>query len=298
MKRTIGVIGALGLACLPLSALAQEDGGVSDTGVHVDAAVLDSTAADTAVEDSTVADTHVADTHVVDSHVADGATADATVSCGTITYIGECQGDSVRYCLGEQLRVVDCVDRYGANATCGLLDCTDTSNADCQGYWCVPETGSPCDDQLTACDVASQEGCVNGVCATSTTCDPAAYQPICTGTVITSCGYTVNDRDCAADGRPYTCGARSSGGNGCLGAAGAACDMAQGLECQTPLSCIAGVCGTPQPDAGQPLLDAGPKADAGTGGSDDTCGCQATSAGSAALALLAMVGLVLVRRRR
>jgi len=286
MKRTIGAIGAIGLAWLPVAALAQ-DAGVSDTGVHVDAAVLDAAGMDS----------HVVDSQVADSHIADAATADASVSCGNVTYIGVCQGTSVRYCLGEQLRVVDCVDRYGANATCGLLDCTDVSNTDCQGYWCVPTTGSPCTDRLTACNVAAQEGCMNGVCVGSQTCNPDTFQPSCSGTVITSCGYTINNRDCAAGGRPYTCGATSGGGNGCLGATGAACDMAQGLECQAPLSCIAGVCGTPRPDAGQPLLDAGPKADAGTG-TDDTCGCQTTSTGPAALALLALAGLVVIRRRR
>ncbi|MBN2357835.1 MAG: hypothetical protein JXR83_00175 [Deltaproteobacteria bacterium] len=308
MKRAIFAIGAAGLLWVPLSVLAQ-DGGEPDTGVQPDAAAADSTVPDAAEVDATVLDSAVSDSAVTDSAATDApvpdsaapdsTVADAAVGCGTVTYIGQCQGDSVQYCLGGQLRVVDCVDRYGADATCGLLDCTDANDPDCQGYWCVPTSGSSCTGALTACDVGAVEGCLGGVCATSQTCDPDSFLPACAGTVITSCGYTVNNRDCAEGGRPYVCGPASGGGNACLGLAGAACDVAQGLGCQSPLSCIRGVCGTEQPDAGQQPLDAGPVPDAGTGGEDDgTCGCRAASAGPAALALLALCGVALFRHRR
>jgi len=299
MKKAIGVIGVTGLLWIPLSALAQEDGGGTDTGVHPDSAVHDSLVPDAGAHDSFTRDNVAGDTLITDRVAHDSFVPDAAVGCGTVTYFGECSGSVVHYCMEDQLRTVDCVDRYGANATCGLLDCTNPAPADCQGYWCVPTTGSSCTGELTACDVAAQEGCLGGLCAASSTCDPTSFQPTCSGTVITSCGYTINNRDCAAEGRPFTCGAASGGRNACLGGQGAACDPVQGAECQAPLSCVRGVCGTVQSDAGQQPLDAGNKPDAATsGGEEDTCNCQTTSAGSAALALLALCGVALIRRRR
>jgi len=216
-----------GTACVSAS---STDGGTGDVGG------LDSWRRDVDHQDTTP--------------VGGDARSDAAGGCGTLTYIGECLGDQVRYCVANVARTIDCIQRYEATATCGLLNCTDPGDPDCDGYWCVPRSGESCMGMLRSCDAATLQGCIGGVCTVSTTCDPGTFVPSCVGTAVTSCGYTVNVVDCAAGGRPFTCGQTSTGGSACLGQEGAACDVATGYECIATFTCVAGVCWAGARDGG------------------------------------------------
>ena len=168
--------------------------------------------------------------------------------CGALTYVGECAGDTVRWCnesgVVDALDCADATDGYGPNATCGLWDCTSTA-ADCYGYWCVGRQGQACDyGSNLACDVTSGLGCLDWVCAPSVTCDPASYSDSCNGDVVSWCPVPrVWNVDCRAGGAdPYTCAANSQGEVLCLGLAGGECDPLVGFECVAGLTCSNGFC--------------------------------------------------------
>jgi MYXO-CTERM domain-containing protein len=238
------------------------------------------------------------DAAVADTAVAvDSASVEAGVPCGQVTFLGECDGDTVRYCARDnQLVEVDCADEFGSGATCGLADCTADG---CLGYFCVARNGQAC-DEILGCDVGAGQGCVDGTCAGSTACDPDAFTPTCDGDLLSYCAYTVGRNDCSeGDTQPYVCGNTSAGTPGCLGTAGGLCDPSNGFECATGFDCVDNVCTAPGTDAGG--IDSGSAADAASGDDDDDaeagCGCRASGAGSSVALLLAGL-LGLARRRR
>jgi len=324
MRRTLGLLCVATLTCLPLSALAQEDagedGGMEDAGAIEDAGAAEDAVAtpDAAtVEDAaTLEDAATAEDAAIpeDAGMTEDATAaedggasapdaglfeDAGPGCGEVDFIGECDGDLVRYCLrGNELSEIDCGTEYGSWATCGLLDCTDYDEG-CLGYYCVARLGEACEgDDTLPCDVAAQQGCLQGVCASSSSCDPGTFTTTCSGTWLTYCEHTERDRDCSEGGAaPYTC-EEVAGTGRCLGQEGGRCNPADAHACATGFSCVGGVC-----TAGT-TADAGPGNDAGSADDDDDdddddggCGCSAVGA-PAPLLLLACAGVALLTARR
>jgi len=269
-----------------------EDAGVEDAGVE-DAVVADSSLPDTAQPDVPQSDAARPDISQPDISLPDAAQPDAGSSCGTVSYIGECVGDSVRYCSGDSVATIDCTTQYGAFATCGLLDCTDV-NAGCLGYFCVLRDGEACggDGDLT-CDVEADQGCINSACASSTACDPATYSSQCNGHALTTCGYTINERDCSGGGAtPRTCGVTSNGSSACVGLEGDTCGGTIGRECTLGLRCSSGVCVGAGADGGS-TADAGDDGDGGGG-----CLCRGASSTLSLPLLLAALYAAVRRRRR
>jgi MYXO-CTERM domain-containing protein len=323
MKRMLGLLCGMTLLCVPMFAAAQEDGGVEDVTVMTDAAVA--TDAATGTDSATETD------------------AGTTTGCGTVTYFGECTATGVTYCTDDEDGPVsyDCP----AEAPCGLMDCEVggecldiTVQGDCEGnancgwaatdgycyprcygYECLTPAGGECNVffdldgdgyiDFIPCENSAGYGCMDGTCATSTTCvaeDPA----LCNGNMIQYCRYgTYSGFDCSFGGaEPYECGNDSMGEATCLGQNGAQCSVSEGLECVTGLTCTGGICTDPTatPDAGTTTRDSGTTGgtDSGSSGGDDddddaACLCTAGQASSGAALLVAMMlGMALVRRRR
>lgn len=203
-----------------------------------------------------------------------GVSSDSGTStgCGDVTYQGQCNGDSITYCLDGELYTEDCVEQYGSDATCGLLDCT---TADCMGYYCIAKPGGACIE--IDCDLT--HGCINGVCTESSACDET-YDDVCVvdSTRLSYCNpfsNLINEQDCAldwfGDAAPFVCGEHSQGFDACLGTVGEYnCDMSSDPteECVAGLVCSSevdvGNCTDPNAtDAGVVVSDAG-AADQGT----------------------------------
>jgi len=282
---------ALLILALGRIALAQEDGGV---------------VADAAAEDAAVADAVAGDVVNVDAATADAATPDAG-GCGELTYQGRCEADLVLYCVDDVVQQIDCGSGGG---TCGLWDC---GGPDCYGHGCVARAGQPCSPAVP-CDITSDQGCLEGVCAASSPCLATSHVPECRAqTVISTCfAYAYDpstgvhpegvvwDYDCSEAGtEPYSCGLRSDGDDWCLGLHGANCSPAQGYECVSGLECVGSICIGEGDDAGLPPIDAGvgqPDArvyqlDGGGPGDSEggACGCLAAPTGGVALALVLLL---------
>jgi len=300
MKRPVVlIVFSVLLLMTPGLGLAQEDGG-EDGGVEdggaADTLLPDSSAPDLLPLDVSAPDSLLPDSSAPDFSLPDSSQPDATSGCGSVSFIGECQGDTARYCNGEQVVEVDCVSRFGAGATCGLFDCTDDT-AGCIGYFCVQGSGEACSADGLPCDAAADQGCVDAICAASTMCDPSTYTRLCNGTFLTDCTYTVNERDCSEGSTvPRTCGITSSGENLCVGLDGDTCGGASGRECQQGMECVGGVCG------GGAVTDAGagrdgPVGDGDDGDDDESCASVGDSA-PAPVALLLGAALLLAWCRR
>ena len=88
-------------------------------------------------------------------------------TCGTITYEGECQGDTVLYCDDNLLYAVNCKEWMNAtaNSTCGFIDSEDYY--DCT---CTPDcSGDPCGDDGCGgtCEGCPEgQNCSEGICCT------------------------------------------------------------------------------------------------------------------------------------
>lgn len=309
MRKLFALIGAVAMMSLPVAAMAQEDGGVSDTGVHVDAAQPD-----TAV----VADAHVNDTGVV-TDAAAGVDVGIGEPCGTVNYLGVCRGAWTVWCDTDTNTLVgnDCAEysaQIGNEVTCGIVDCIDDVD-NCWGTWCVSPSTGYCDNYYVMCAGTDGLGCVNGACATADACVMDTFETSCSSNTRTSCFFGHESQlDCTGGGEdPYVCAADSTGDFGCLGVAGGTCNMADDppWECSTGFRCNSnsgeGVCVTATADAGQRdanRRDTGTTGgtDSATGGDDDgggVCGCSGVNAGASALAIVvAMLGLALIRRRR
>ncbi len=130
-----------------------------DTGASLDTSVSDDTASGTDAGSST-------DTSTGSPDVAE------TVPCGEITFAGECEGDTLRYCdtQNDTLIESDCsqvtVGDPAVAATCGFVE-------EEYGFDCVFPVGAPCltgtgeDLQILLC-AGTEPGCVLG--ATAATC--------------------------------------------------------------------------------------------------------------------------------
>lgn len=303
MKKLFGIVFGLSMVAMPLSLQAQtEDGGV--------------------VEDGAVVDTGTPDTGTPDTGTADTGTVDSGTGCGTMTILGECQGDIVRWCQDGAVQTVNCATEYNPERpddfTCGLFDCTNDVN-NCFGYWCVARAGKDCAGE--SCDISLNQGCVGGVCATSTACDPNTYTQTCSTTTVMSYCYggatagVVNEFDCnwlSTTAGQYTCDAAAQTSLPCIAGAGATCVFGSGadtitLACVTGYTCgLSGVCTqSTTPDAG--ARDTGARDTASTtdtaGDTDEPVGlcggCSGTGANVTTYgALFGLLGLALAIRRR
>ncbi len=207
---------------------------------------------------------------------ADAGTAydsGSSTGCGNVTYQGECHGNSITYCYDGELVTENCVTEYGDQATCGLLDC---EGGDCLGYYCIATPGGPC----TEIDCDLQHGCINGVCADSTSCDDS-YDDVCVAdsTRLSYChpfSGLINEMDCALDvyGEPadYICGETSDHRDACLGTVGEwNCDLTQtpAEECAPGLVCssetMMGNCEDPNATTDGGVVDATQGTDAAVG---------------------------------
>lgn len=133
-----------------------------------------------------------------------GASAEG---CGTVDYAGECNGQTLRWCEGDQLRVVDCSE---LGKTCGY----DASQSD---YNCVAPPSDPC----------------NGVGADGR----------CDGTVYSACREgALQTVDCAQSGQ--VCGASGCEAPAGCGADAFACNdgtcLPAGWRCDGFLDCMGG----------------------------------------------------------
>lgn len=178
-----------------------------------------------------------------------GSDSSTTVPCGTVTFIGECQGNTLRWCNQGALQEIDCA---GQSLICGLVDCTAT---DCYGYDCVSDLGGSCglSEGDYMCNGGDTEGCLHGVCAASTACSTDGNPTCVDASYVSFCfGYgpdgTIWDYDCTGGGaEPYVCGTGSAGDN-CLGVEGGNCDLTQDppWECASGFTCssttAAGTC--------------------------------------------------------
>jgi len=246
--------------------------------------------------------------------VAANANAEAAApmdveSCGNVTYIGECVGDTIRYCqTSGELLEVDCTDPVegvGPQATCGLRDCTDEA-AGCEGYYCVSRQGQPCGETywFDWCDAGNGLGCIQGVCAPAPACDPTTYTTACNGSWAVFCNAgRVWEANCAdlADWQLEFPGLPC--GNG---------------SCVTQVFPDAGVdapdaaTGPPSTDAASP--DAGSTADSAVtqdsfapggidnpdAGNEEEIGCGRARARTSSLATMScwLLGAVVLRRRQ
>ncbi|MFH1807162.1 MAG: MYXO-CTERM sorting domain-containing protein [Pseudomonadota bacterium] len=308
------------LVLSPLLARAQEDAGEDAALSAEDGAVaLDVTSVEDAARspDAVFAEDAAAGedaTPAEDAAAAlDASTADASPGCGTVAVTGACDGDTLRYCESGTLVEIDCpsnLDIGGPTTTCGLVDCDDQPYPACFGYWCVARLGADCQDR--PCDVNLGHGCLGGVCAISTSCDPDTYMPTCTGTLATSCNYTVNNTDCAAGGEASTCAPPPNlHTSACVGLEGAACRSWAGVDyvCAAGLTCSGGICTAATASDAGTGTDASPRdigatpGDASADDDDDStgggCGCSATRTGSSVVLILAgILGLAMAARRR
>jgi len=207
----------------------------------------------------------------------DASPADATEGCGEVTYFGACTETGVAWCNDGELVVYDC----GVDRPCGLLDCADGlacqeitgqgsceantdcfwddtygCNPSCYGYECLSAVGGECNvffdvdldgdgaADFWPCESSAGYGCVDGTCASSTTCDAETAQPRCRSNIIEYCYRgTYSGFDCSfGSTQPYECGNDSTGEATCLGQEGAQCSVSEGLECVTGLTCTGGIC--------------------------------------------------------
>lgn len=299
---------SLGLfLAMPMSALAQEDGGTVEDGAM---AVED---AGTVTEDAAVVET---DAGTVED---DAGTGD--IPCGDVTTVGACSGNMLQFCEVRQGETVghlvelDCTVDSGEEGSlgdparhCGLVDCDDAPYPDCWGYWCVQNLGEDCESNYCDGPALAQFCDENNVCSQGTACDQDTYQVACAGDTASYCDpYSVEEAyDCSNGGAdPYTCVVPTAADTAfCVGLEGGQCGTGQDgvtqFVCADGLTCTGGICSAGSTDAGTSTgTDSGTASgtDAGTG--DSASGCAATSTGaSVAMILFGLAGLAVIRRRR
>lgn len=214
MKNLLAVVAgaALVAGCPPAS---NDDAGPPDSGA------LDAGAADLGRADTSPVDT-------------------GGVPCGDVTVLGACQGATLQYCDSDDNELVtfDC-STVADGVTCGLTDCDDDPDA-CWGYDCVTGPGGECDDDFGAedsvfCDIEQGLGCIDGTCAESAACDPAAFTNSCAGNTLRECWS--GRESTYACGNSAQCGADSHGRTYCLSKLNGGCD----LTGDPPFECVAGL---------------------------------------------------------
>ncbi len=210
--------------------------------------------------------------------------------CGGLDFRGECAGNTVRYCSNDEIIELPCSD----NTTCGLI--SDDWGYDCQladGQSCLISSGDTafCEDGSGCFDAVCEPN--QGHCETS-----GNFAAVCNGDhLTTSCKETQPVGLVCPANSTCTAGA-------CTGIAeGGVCDN-NFLICDTGLNCQGGACsagGNAGPDGGTTEPDPTPSPEPDDDDDDDD-GCSATGVPSssvpASLALLALLGMGLRRRRR
>jgi hypothetical protein len=220
----------------------------------------------------------------------DGTSGGGTTgqSCGSVTYEGCCDGNTVTWCEGGTLATVNCATEPDSpGPSCGWDDvggyywCGYTTAADPSGN--APYACGPCTPSCTG-KACGSDGCGGscGTCATGTSCQAfqcKACSPSCTGKACGddgcggSCGTCASNQDCVsgtcitsqtcapsckrADGSQKECG-----DNGCGGMCGG-CGI--GKVCDASGACVEpGTSGVCDPACGN--KECGPDACGGTCG--------------------------------
>jgi 3D (Asp-Asp-Asp) domain-containing protein len=160
---------------------------------------------------------------------ADGpAPAGGGSSCGAITFEGECQGQTLRWCENDVLRTADCAAQgltcayqdatVGYNCVAGYGDAPAPAPAPtCGDGWC--DTGEDCSSCPSDCGACPSGGggptCGDGWCDAGEDCSSCPSDcGACSGGGGPTCGDGWCDagEDCSSC--PADCGACSSGGGG------------------------------------------------------------------------------------
>ena len=115
--------------------------------------------------------------------------------CGDITFVGVCEGDLLKYCSADTLKVVDCTEQ---GMVCGFV-------ADQEWYDCIE--GGGCTPDCTGKVAGDPDGC-GGTCEGGGDpggCGDIDLQGECVGDVLHYCsGGELQEVDCAAQGK--SCG--------------------------------------------------------------------------------------------
>ena len=230
MLMPVAMLGFLFLVACPEETKPVDDAAVVDAGGGSDAAV---------------------------GHDSAVGTDAAPAGCGDLTMLGACDGTVVQWCQDDAVHNYDCADD---SAGCALVDCDDDPE-NCYGYGCVAATDDACDPvNGVMCSAVNGEGCLNGVCGASTTCDDTTAGT-CDGDSSVFCLFgTLSSVDCSGGGAdPYTCAVPSDPDTAaCVGLEGAQCGVQDG----TTFACAAGFSCTNNECVADSVADAGTAEDA------------------------------------
>ena len=151
--------------------------------------------------------------------------------CGELGYEGECEGDTLKYCSGSSVVVVDCASQAkscGFDATFEWYDCLDAGGPctpDCTGKAAgeADGCGGVCAGQGDACGDIDSKGLCDG--NTLKYCAGGALKTFDCATYDKVCGYDVTFDwfDCVDDTGPCTpdCAGKAAGDpDGCGGSCG------------------------------------------------------------------------------
>ncbi|MEW5847850.1 MAG: M23 family metallopeptidase [Myxococcota bacterium] len=119
------------------------------------------------------------------------STSGGTGGCGTLDYLGECQGTTLRWCQDETVQQIDCAD---SGQVCGWQD-------DTVGYNCLDSASSSSSSSSTggaSTSSSSSGGVVDN-------CNGVTFEGECNGTLLRWCeNNQLNEYECATDG--LSCG--------------------------------------------------------------------------------------------
>jgi len=158
--------------------------------------------------------------------------------CGDIGYEGCCDGQTVTWCEGGELRVIDCAETPSCGwSSEGYYDCGSTGSAAPSGAYPLNCDGTGGTGPITSgCGSITYEGCCNG--STVAWCEGGAVQQINCATEPqapgTSCGWD-------SEGGYYWCG--SSTGSDPSGANPRGCDGSGGSVGPCTPDCLGKLCG-------------------------------------------------------
>jgi len=190
-----------------------------------------------------------------------GACVDGPAGCGSITYEGCCEGETLKFCENGQLKQFDCTQapKCGWQSQGKFYDCSTQGTADPSGKNPMPCTGT-CTPNCTGkacggdgcggqCGTCPQgQACQNGQCVG---CQPSCTGKACgddgCGGLCGSCpaGQTCQNGQCV--GCQPNCTGKTCGDDGCGGScgtcpAGQVCKVGQCVGGCTP-DCTGKVCG-------------------------------------------------------
>ena len=172
--------------------------------------------------------------------------------CGNIDINGVCEGNTLKYCLLDALKVVDCTSNglvCGYSDNLGLYNCIESCTPSCSGKSCGDDG---CGSSCGICGTG--ESCVSGQCQADDNCGGITYEGTCDGTVLKYCSSNnLIKADCATSGKicawsttmslyvcmddpnacTPSCSGKACGDDGCGGLCG---------SCATGESCVSGQC--------------------------------------------------------